>query len=440
MTQFEFVQSGFSTSLQRYIPLYKDKKEVSNLIFVVAIVYLIFGLLFSSGVYILDYFKLFSFLNSNDIYDFLILLIYFVPLIWFFKTFSFSLRAFQDYRFENLTNISFLIVEALLIYYAIKNDFSLKEILLINLSTILLRFMTHALIIFKRHKVNLKLINKNALISQLNLVKGYSFWNFLRSLSSTITNQSDKILVSIFLGPSALPIYYGINQFLKLIPIINGTLNNAVIPYFSKRVSKSSKENFNELALKGTDYTTFISFFISGIFILLSNIILISVSKDYLLDYKNIFILGLFFYSFLGSKSFINNLYLCKDNSAEIMSKLSIINTFIYPIIFILLSSFYGLNGAIFSQILTQTIFLPIWLRFVLNITSLKPSLYIKVVTINIFKFIIIISPFYLLNQFFGTSNDPLILSFELLAIVSLVYFIFQKSLISLKLLVLNKQ
>ena len=53
-------------------------------------------------------------------------------------------------------------------------------------------------------------------------------------------------------------------------------------------------------------------------------------------------------------------------------------------------------------------------------------------------KLIIIISPFYLLNQFFGTSNDPLILSFELLAITVLVYFIFQKSLTSIKLLLLK--
>ena len=47
MTQFEFIQSGFSTSLERYIPLYQDKKDISNLISVVAFVYLGFGFLFS---------------------------------------------------------------------------------------------------------------------------------------------------------------------------------------------------------------------------------------------------------------------------------------------------------------------------------------------------------------------------------------------------------
>lgn len=440
MSQFEFIQSGFSKSLERYIPLYNDIKQNSNLIFLVAFVYLIFGLIFSSVIYILDYYKLFSFLNSEDISKFLILLIYFVPLIWFFKAFSVALRAFKDYRFENLINISLLIVDAILIFYAVKKDFSLKEILLINLSILLLRFMTHTLILFKRHKLNLKLINRNVLISQLDLVKGYSFWSFLRSFSSSVTNQSDKIFVSILLGPSALPIYYGINQFLKLITLIHSTLNTAVIPYFSKIVSKSSKEDFNELALNGTNITTFITFFITSIFILFSNIILISLSRDYLLEYKYLFIIGLFFYSFLGSKSFINNLYLCRGNSVKILAKLSLISTFIYPIILILISSFYGLKGAIFSQIINQTILFPIWLKLVLRITNLNPTLVFKVIIKNIIKFAIIISPFYLLNNFLMTHNDLLILSFELLAIAILVYFIFQKSLTSIKILVFKKQ
>jgi len=433
MTQFEFVQSGFSTSLERYIPLYKDKKEVSNLIFVVAIVYLAFGLLFSSGVYILDYYKLFSFLNSNDIYDFLILLIYFVPLIWFFKTFSFALRAFKDFRTENLVNISFLLIEAVLVYIAIKNNYKLNEILFINLICLLLRYCTHTIFVFIRHRFNIFFVRVNSLISQFGKVKSYSFWNFISAVSGSIVNVSDKLLVSIFLGPSSLPIYFGIIQFTKLISTVSSIINSSIVPHFSYKISRSSNKEFNELALKGTEYTSFILMTISGIFILFSQLIFTSISKDYLLDYVLVFNVGLFLYLLIGSRDFAANLYRCRDNSVKSIAKLNLIASLIYPLLFILLSRFFDLYGAVLSPILSHLLIFPFWIKRVFKTTNLNFMDYFKLIMNKLFKISLIFVPFYLINSLLEFNQNFIMLFLELIILMLAVYFVFKRLIVEIK-------
>lgn len=428
MTQFEFVQSGFSTSLERYIPLYKDKKEVSNLIFVVAIVYLTFGLFFSSGVYILDYFKLFSFLNSNDTYEYIILLIFFVPLIWFFKTFSFALRAFKDFRTENLVNISFLLIEAVLVYIAIKNNYKLNEILFINLICLFLRYCTHTIFVFTRHRFNIFSVRTNSLISQFEKVKSYSFWNFISAVSGTIINVSDKLLVSIFLGAASLPLYYGVNQFIKFYTIVSSIINSSIIPHFSNKVFKYSNKEFNDLALKGTEYTSIISMFISAVFILFSQFIFIFVSKEFLFDYLLIFNIGLFLYALIGVREFTARLYVCKIEGSRLISKFGLLTAFLYPIIFIITSTKYGLNGAVLSPILSHLLVLPFWLHLIFRLTGLNIKKYLNI-TFNIFfKMFFLFAPFYIINHLFKFNSEIIILLVELIIIAFLGYTIFSKS------------
>ena len=427
MTQFEFIQSGFSTSLERYIPLYQDKKDISNLISVVAFVYLGFGFLFSLLLFALNYFNIFKFLGGSDLSKFVYLLVCFVPLIWFFKTFSFALRAFKDFRSENLVNCSFLFIEAGLIYYAITHDFKLEEILFINLFILLFRYIIHFLLVIIKHSFNFSLINKKLLVIEFIKVRAYSFWNFISALSGSIVNISDKLLVSLFLGAASLPIYYGINQFIKFNTLLSSVLNSSIMPHFTKRISKSTREEFNELALKGTEYTSFVLMTISAIFILFSSYIFTLVSKDYLLNYILIFNIGMLLYILIGSRAFITKLYKCRIDSNKLISKLSLITSILYPITFITLSSLYGLNGAILSPILSHLLIFPVWLYLVFKQTHLKISSYFKLISSNFFKIMIVFTPFYLVNHFLNKSQDYVLLFFELIIISMLIYTVFYK-------------
>ena len=66
MGQLEFIQSGFATSLQRFIPVYKDKTQIINLLGLVGIIYFLFGILFSIIIGVLSFFNVFDLLGFND--------------------------------------------------------------------------------------------------------------------------------------------------------------------------------------------------------------------------------------------------------------------------------------------------------------------------------------------------------------------------------------
>ena len=433
MTQFEFIQSGFSTSLERYIPIYEDKKDISNLISVVAFVYLGFGFLFSLLLFALNYFNVFKFLGGSDLSEFVYLLVCFVPLIWFFKTFSFALRAFKDFRSENLVNCSFLFIEAGLIYYAITHDFKLEEILFINLFILLFRYIMHFLLVIIRHSFNFSSINKKLLVIEFIKVRAYSFWNFISALSGSIVNVSDKLLVSLFLGAASLPIYYGINQFIKFNTTLSSVLNSSIIPHFTKRISRSTREEFNELALKGTEYTSVVIMTISGIFILFSSYIFILVSKDYLLNYTLIFNIAMVLYILIGSRAFVAKFYKCRIDGNKVISKLNIITSIFYPLVFILLSSLYGLNGAILSPILSHLLIFPIWIYLVFKTTNLNIMDYFKLIMNKLFKISLIFTPFYLINSLLEFNQNFIILFLELIILILALYFVFNRLIVKIK-------
>ena len=181
------------------------------------------------------------------------------------------------------------------------------------------------------------------------------------------------------------------------------------------------------MALKGTEYTSFVLMTISATFILFSSYIFTLISKDYLLNYTLIFNIGMVLYILIGSRGFITKLYKCRIESNKLISKLNIITSIFYPLVFILLSSLYGLNGAILSPILSHLLIFPIWLYLVFKQTNLKVSRYFKPVLSNFFKIMIVFTPFYLINHFSNKSQDYVLLFFELIIIFMLIYTVFYK-------------
>ena len=280
-----------------------------------------------------------------------------------------------------------------------------------------------------RHSFNFSLINKKSLVIEFIKVRAYSFWNFISALSGSIVNVSDKLLVSLFLGAASLPIYYGINQFIKFNTSLSSVLNSSIIPYFTKRISKSTREEFNELALKGTEYTSFVLMTISATFILFSSYIFTLVSKDYLLNYTLIFNIAMVLYILIGSRAFVAKFYKCRIDGNKLISKLSLLTSFLYPVIFIVTSTQYGLNGAILSPALSHLLISPIWIYLVFKQTDLSIHNYLKSILYIFFKLFFVFTPFYLINFLFKFDRNIIILLIELIIISFIGYTIFSKSL-----------
>ena len=357
--QFEFIQLGFATSLQKFIPIYQDKKAIINLIFLVGIVYLLFGVIFSLIIGTLSYLNFFDLLRFDNSWIYIKHLIYFAPLIWFFKVFSFALKGSKDFRTENMINLIFLFLELIIIFTMIEYKFGLSEILFSVLLILLLKHICHFIAYYSRHEFILNQIHLSHLISQFQAVKNFSFWNFISAFSGTVMNQFDKVLVAVFIGPSALTIYYGINQFLKFYTSVSGVINSSVIPYFSKKVSFSNNKIFNEIALNGTTLTSYVGFILAGILILFSKVIFSLISKEYLMEYLTVFNIGIILCALVSFRSFINKLYLCEPKYVKRLSLFGIATTLIYPIIFWFLTSHFQTQGAILSPIVSHLIIYP---------------------------------------------------------------------------------
>ena len=424
MGQLEFVQSGFATSLQRFIPVYQDKRHIINLLVLVGIVYFFFGVLFSISIGVLSFFNVFDLLGFNDWRNYANHLIYFGPLIWFFKAFSYALKGAKDFRIENLINLIFLLVELLIIYVMIEFNYGLQEILFGVLSILLLRHFGHFVAFYRRHGFSLTLLEINEMKIQFHKVKNFSFWNFVSAFSGTILNQFDKVLVTVFLGPAALTIYYGINQFLKFYTSVSGVINSSVIPYFSEKVSLSDNKTFNQIAIKGTMLTSYVASILSGLLILNSKVIFSAISKDYLIEHLTVFNIGIILNTFISSRSFVNKLYLCDLNLSKTLSIFGIITTLIYPIIFWITTSYFGISGAILSQVISHLIVFPFWVFVIFNKTSLKVSEYLWGLFQNSFPIIMIIGILYFVNELIFNEGTILFMVVETIAVIGFFIFI----------------
>lgn len=422
--QFEFIQSGFATSLLRFIPIYKDKKEIINLVGIVSLVYLFFGIVFSIIIGALFYLNVFNLFGFNNSWEYVKYLICFAPLVWFFKTFSIALKGSKDFRMENLINMIFLILELIIIFIMINYNYTLSDILFSVFFILFLKHLFHFFFYYSRHGFKFNLIDFYSLKNQFLKVKNFSFWNFISAFSNSVLNQFDRVLVAIYLGPAALTIYYGISQFLKFYTSVLGVFNSSVIPYFSEKITFSNNKVFNETAVKGTALTTYIGFLLAGMLILFSKIIFSLISKEYLLEYTNVFIIGLVLYSFIGSRSFLNKLYLCDLKFAKRLSIFGVLTTFIYPIVFWLLTNQFDIGGAILSPILSHLIIFPFWINTNFKITSLSKFEYFKKIFQNTLPVLIVIGFFHFFNEHFFKEMNYIFLAIETLILVCIFIII----------------
>jgi len=400
LSQLEFIQSGFSVSLERFIPLYKDKIDVSNLIGMVSIVYLVFGILISILLWILSLFNIFDLIQLHNWEQYVDILIFFAPLVWFFKTFSFALKGSKDYRAENSINLFYLLVEVPLIYIMLTCSFNLKQIFLATFIIIFLKHFSHFIAFYKRHVLMINKISFKRVFEQFQKVKNFSFWNFTSSFSGVIINQFDKTLIVLFVGTASLPIYYGINQFLKFYTATLGIINSSVIPYFTKKIDAIDNTTFNQIALKGTMISTFIGMAFAGFLITYSKNIFELISKEYIIEYTSIFNIGILLYALIGSRSFVNKLHQCKADHVSLIAQFGLITSFLYPIVFYILTRQFGLSGAILSTILTHLIIFPFWIFKLFKTTSLNVINYFKKIITNFLKIFIVFTPIFLINKY----------------------------------------
>ena len=141
----------------------------------VSIVYLVFGILISILLWILSLFNIFDLIQLHNWEQYVDILIFFAPLVWFFKTFSFALKGSKDYRAENSINLFYLLVEVPLIYIMLTCSFNLKQIFLATFIIIFLKHFSHFIAFYKRHVLMINKISFKRVFEQFQKLKTLVF-------------------------------------------------------------------------------------------------------------------------------------------------------------------------------------------------------------------------------------------------------------------------
>lgn len=415
--QLDFLKSGFSVSLEKYIPITKSSSSRSNLISIVSLYYLLIGTIISLSILLIKEFSLINFFSVLKNKDYINSIILFAPILFYLSTFSNALRGFKDFRRENLINTIFLFVEIIVIVGLLNLKVPLEYFLYYIFTIISFRHIVHLIILIKTHGFSFSQININSSLYQFNKIKKFSLWNFLISINGAVQNQLDKTLVIIFLSPSALAIYYGVMQFVKFYTILVGIINSAIIPYFSKKLVEISNEKFNFYLTKGTQINIFLGSSISLLLILNIKKIFELISKAYLVDYLEIFIISLIIQAVVSSRAFVNKLHISKGSEVRTLAIISSVNSILFPVVFVTLSKLYDVEGAIISSAITNLLIFPYWLFFILKSSNFSYKKFILQITTEWLKVSLVFIPILMINYFLKIDNY-IIIALETLMIM----------------------
>jgi O-antigen/teichoic acid export membrane protein len=178
---------------------------------------------------------------------------------------------------------------------------------------------------------------------------GFSIFVSLNTISGNIVMKIDKVIVSYFLGTSAVSFYTIPCNLAAMISSFVGYINQFLFPAISSLNSKEDKEQIRHYFMKALDYTALISTFLMTIFIIFSDrFIYLWLGEDFAKNsYQIAQILGFtFFFSCLASVSLW---YYTALNKTHVNLVSSLIGSFSYIIASLFFIPIFGLKGAAIS-------------------------------------------------------------------------------------------
>ena len=200
---------------------------------------------------------------------------------------------------------------------------------------------------------------------------GFSVFVSLNVISGNIVMRLDKMIVSYFLGTSAVSFYIIPYNLASTISSFIGAANQFLLPLISNLNSKGNQSQIKYYFMKSLNYTALISTFLTIIFIIFSDtFIQLWLGKDFA---KNSYLIApllgfTFFFSCLSSVSLW---YYTALNKTHINLISSLAGSFSYLVASLLLIPLLGLKGAAFSFMFILLPF-PIYNFYITKIVGIK--------------------------------------------------------------------
>lgn len=202
---------GFGTSLQKYtseVLVNKDWERYNRLVSTVFFSYCLMSLLIAGFTLALTPFlkTIFRFQTISDYKEVFLMFGLGTAILFPFGFFSEILRGMQEIKLRNLVQISFFVINFILMVTVIKLGLSLKAMTVVTLGVNLLTSLTMGFLCFRK----LPQLRIRPTLYDLRLLKsvmGFSIYAYIIMFSNLIIFKTDQLVISIFSSIALVAVY-----------------------------------------------------------------------------------------------------------------------------------------------------------------------------------------------------------------------------------------
>lgn len=206
------------------------------------------------------------------------------------------------------------------------------------------------------------------------MIYNKEYWKFclpialpliLHSLSGTILNHSDRIVMQMLLNSTEVGIYSLAFSFASVLSSLYISLNNSFIPFY---ISYVKEDNLSDLDIRATRYTELYTAICSGFVLLSPEVYHLFASRDYWrgTNYIPLFTIGIYFvflYSFsVNYETFVGKTY--------IIAVATVISAIINIVLNFILLRLFGALGVVLATLLSDVVLFVVHYIFTMRIAN----------------------------------------------------------------------
>jgi len=421
---------GTGTALEKYIPNYisnNSETDYASNLFIVFFIRILLGLAififfsFLGPIVLTDLVKLGPFDTSTWITLGIIL-----GFFWPLQSLSPALRGHNLFHELNITSFINNFIGSIFIIIVATFSESLILLLLSRYIIMIWVFTKHINIL----KVNspFNIFNFNIDLSKTRNFINFSFWLFLMRASSLIVNQFDKVVVSSFLGPASIPLYYAALRVMQIPVEINEVLKSAVIPVASEiKENKNDREFLNFLSSGIKQLNAIFAFLIFAV-VLFSYEILFSIGGHDLVKYTSLIQISCLLILPVAGRGFFANALIGSGEVIKRQAIWAIISgiSFIFLLWFLITN--YDIEGSIITKPINLLFTHVLWLIMIARYTQLGSYKFLVLTIKGQWPFIVSSIAFLSLSKYF-IEYSLILFSFKL-AFLIIMFVILWKCII----------
>ena len=354
MGLLSFLDLGFGQGIIKFISEYEaknNKEAIQDVIGISFFVYLIMGIMgsviiFLSTNYLVELFKV------GEKYKDLAKQVFYIASFGFFLNFITNVfypipNALQRYDIATKVQVPIYLVLNLLIVILLYLGYGLKEVMITNIALAIIKLIVYYNVY--RWLLPDVVFKPNFQTDGFKKIFSFSFFTAVNSITGNIVYRLDKMIISSFLGTSAVTYYTVPFMIIQACQGLVASANNFLFPASSSLSSSGQNEKLATLYKRVFAYTVAISIiFTTGVIVLLDEFISLWMGQDFARNTKNIIpILAITsFFHFISIPAF----YVYNGLGFSLINMVSsIVGASAYLVSALLFIPLFGLTGAALS-------------------------------------------------------------------------------------------